>query len=242
MCGDSFLCAVKAVFATHLYHGGYLRLAEAAAGRLYTLYKEKDKDTEVESVGAIERGTDEADCTSHAKIADVTLTTNNSSSSSSRYEQAIQQKPPGYLLAAWEQSMKIRVTSRSILLSQPPPPSSSSSSSLIAAVTSSSDMRDQELLSPQDLSLIMHSRAMFLLQVEACSCDRQIEHLGDTAADPFAFTASCSSGKDVYFSNNSSVHDFEAVMKNVLTFISDPMTSIPHVKAILKRAQGQMQG
>ena len=186
-----------------------------------------------------------------------------STSTNTAYLAATQIKPPDFLISAWQHAMKLRASTRTFFLSQPVPkpaptpsptqsaPSSASSVDQSAILTDSKDeskgeskveinnapvrtRTSQAALSIEEISDRIYGRILFLLQVEACSCDRLVEYTveGDHGSGPLSST------KDAFTANQTSLHDFETVMGSNLSFIIDPRTSIPHIRAVLDNVQG----
>jgi hypothetical protein len=269
MCGECLVRPVRALFAAHLHHGGYLRAAEAIAGRLLDLYQESEGEGG-EMVGEKKTSTGSTVIESEIQSNSSTSATSSGSSSSSSgssgsastntaYLAATQIKPPDFLISAWQHAMKLRASTRTFFLSQPvpkpaPTPSAPSSASSVDQSSILTDSKDeskgeskveintapvrtrttQVALTIEEISDRIYGRILFLLQVEACSCDRLVEYTveGDLGSGPLSST------KDAFTANQTSLHDFETVMGSNLSFIIDPRTSIPHIRAVLDNVQG----
>ena len=275
MCGECLVRPVRALFAAHLHHGGYLRAAEAIAGRLLDLYQESEGEGG-EMVGEKITSTSSTVIESEIQSNSSTSATSSGSSSSgsgssgsgststnTAYLAATQIKPPDFLISAWQHAMKLRASTRTFFLSQPvpkpaptpsPTPSAPSSASSVDQSSILTDSKDetkgvskveintapvrtrttQAALTIEEISDRIYGRILFLLQVEACSCDRLVEYTveGDLGSGPLSST------KDAFTANQTSLHDFETVMGSNLSFIIDPRTSIPHIRAVLDNVQG----
>jgi hypothetical protein len=254
---------VRALFAAHLHHGGYLRAAEAIAGRLLDLYQESEGEGGEKSLSTgVETKTERTSSTSATSSSSSSSSTANTNAA---YLAATQTKPPDFLITALQHAMKLRAATRTFFLSQPAPkpaptltpsvaPSAPSSASPIdqSAVlkeskeestveskieTNSAPVQartSQTALTIEEISDRIYGRIMFLLQVEACSCDRLVEYSVEGEYGSGTLTGT----KDAFIANQTSLHDFEVVMGSNLSFIIDPRTSIPHIIAVLDNVQG----
>jgi hypothetical protein len=226
MCGEVLAGPVRLLFAVHLHHGGYLRAAQAVAARLYTLYL--SSSTEVKK-----RGDEE-----NSRVA--------------KYTATIQQKPPAFLLIAWEHAMKLRVTARTLFLSQPSPevslavpvpalvPIPTAKDPIDPLARTTADARTDTAphtrnpLSLEEISLRLHSRIMFLLEVEARCSDKVVDCTDEGGHQSSSWTQN---SKESFLATQNLAQDLELVMGNNMSFIMDPRTSIPHIRAVLDNVQ-----
>ena len=261
MCGECLVRPVRALFAAHLHHGGYLRAAEAIAGRLLDLYEEEG---EIEGEGG-EKSQAPASRGAETERNNTTSAGSSSTNTNAAYVTATQMKPPDFLMGAWQHAMKLRAATRTFFLSQPVPkppilPQPAPTPSLTPSVPSStlpsidqsaiqSEKKEenkvessttartrtsQSALTVEEISDRLYGRILFLLQVEACSCDRLVEY----AVEGEYGSGTISTTKDAFIANQTSLHDFEVIMGSNLSFIIDPRTSIPHIRAVLDSVQG----
>ena len=171
-----------------------------------------------------------------------------------KYTATIQQKPPAFLLIAWEHAMKLRVTARTLFLSQPssevspaapapvpasvPIPTTKDPIDYLARTTS--DARTdtatltRNLLSLEELSLRLHSRIMFLLEVEARCSDKVVDCTDEGDHQSSSWTQN---SKESFLATQNLAQDLELVMGNNMSFIMDTRTSIPHIRAVLDNVQ-----
>ena len=228
MCGDILAGPVRLLFAVHLHHGGYLRAAQAVAARLFALYL--SHNTEVKK-----RGQDE-----QCRV--------------SKYTATIQQKPPAFLLISWEHAMKLRVTARTLFLSQPSrevSPSNPVPIPTLAPVPTPQgplDSHESTLndvhkdmgnsvrtpISLEELSLRLNGRIMFLLEVEARSSDKVVDCMDEGDHQSSAWTQN---SKESFLATQNLAQELELVMGNNISFVMDPRTSIPHIRAVLDNVQ-----
>ena len=234
MCGETLAGPVRLLFAVHLHHGGYLRAAQAVAARLLTLYVSNTAEMK-------KRGEEEQNRVS-------------------KYTATIQQKPPAFLLIAWEYAMKLRVTARTLFLSQPSPADSPSTpvpvpvpapapilapeptlqGTLDSLARTMADARTdmgtpiRNPLSLEELSLRLRSRIMFLLEVEARSSDKVVDCMDEGDHQSSSWTQN---SKESFLVTQNLAQDLELVMGNNMSFVMDPRTSIPHIRAVLDNVQ-----
>lgn len=228
MCGEVLAGPVRLLFAVHLHHGGYLRAAQAVAARLYTLYLSSNTDVK-------KRGDED-------------------NSRAAKYTATIQQKPPASLLIAWEHAMKLRVTARTLFLSQPSPEVSPATPAVVPAlvpIPTTKDLIDplahttadartdtgilaRNPLSLEELSKRLQSRIMFLLEVEARCSDKVVDCTDEGDHQSSSWTQN---SKESFLATQNLAQDLELVMGNNMSFIMDPRTSIPHIRAVLDNVQ-----
>ena len=154
--------------------------------------------------------------------------------------------------------MKLRVTARTLFLSQPSPEASPSTPvpvpfpvSTLEPVPTPMDPLDylartiadgrtdtgatvRNPLSLEELSLRLHSRIMFLLEIEARSSDKVVDCMDEGDHQSSSWTQN---SKESFLATQNLAQDLELVMGNNMSFIMDPRTSIPHIRAVLDNVQ-----
>ena len=104
MGGVSMIRPVRSLFAAHLHQGGYLRIALAVATKLFEIYEiENRKKIDMSNICISESATNNSN------------SDNNSNNNINKYLLLTSFKPPEFLLAAWSNAMKLRVTARTLL-------------------------------------------------------------------------------------------------------------------------------
>lgn len=99
---------VRALFAAHLYHGGFLKAAQAVSSRLAELYKMANNTPS----GSGDRSSESNSMKSnHTNISAKLF----AAPSISMYDLVIQTKPPYFLMSSWEFAMKLRMAARTLL-------------------------------------------------------------------------------------------------------------------------------
>jgi hypothetical protein len=96
MGGEMMIQPVRALFAAHLHHGGFLKAAQAVSSRLAELYKVANSSTN--------SGSDNVE-SNHVKDSNSNRNL-FATPSLSMYDLVIQTKPPYFLMSSWEYAMK----------------------------------------------------------------------------------------------------------------------------------------
>ena len=150
--------------------------------------------------------------------------------------------------------MKLRVTARTLFLSQPSrevSPSNPVPIPTLAPVPTPQgplDSHESTLndvhkdmgnsvrtpISLEELSLRLNGRIMFLLEVEARSSDKVVDCMDEGDHQSSSWTQN---SKESFLATQNLAQELELVMGNNISFVMDPRTSIPHIRAVLDNVQ-----